>query len=222
MIIMSTLDRRNLVFALVLMASVCALAALASSVAATDVTGDIVSDTHWTAPGNPWSIKSDVTVQTGAVLYIEPGVNVSFTGSFFIDTVGSGRIEAQGTYEERILITSANALPQVGDWNYISTGVRGVLQNCTIEFGTQMVMAKSQAKIIDCNIRIAVQGITLEGASGVVHNTTLWGHQVGLAASSASNWRVSNSDADNCQEGFNMVGSTSATVFDGCTNNPYL
>ena len=40
----------------------------------TDVGGPITSSTTWDLAGSPYVVTSDVTVQNGAVLTIEPGV----------------------------------------------------------------------------------------------------------------------------------------------------
>ena len=55
---------------------------------ATDVGGIINSDTTWTLAGSPYILTSDVEVQYGAMLTIEPGVYV-FGSGYNLNVFGS-------------------------------------------------------------------------------------------------------------------------------------
>jgi len=53
----------------------------------------------------------------GVTLTIEPGVTVKFDGYYYIQVDGS--LAAIGTVDRRILFTSNQTDPAIGDWKYI-------------------------------------------------------------------------------------------------------
>ncbi|MCK5253869.1 MAG: hypothetical protein KAQ96_13005, partial [Thermoplasmata archaeon] len=107
------------------------LALLATSSAATDVSGDITDPTTWDGNGSPYIIKASVVVQDGATLTIEAGVEVKFDTGFFLECIGTGRIVVSGTQANNTMFSSNSATPVIGDWPHISTGVGGSFNNAT-------------------------------------------------------------------------------------------
>jgi hypothetical protein len=80
--------------------------------AQTDVWGDVVSDTAWTAAGSPYLLQQDVAIVVGVTLIVEPGVSISTTfdiGGAGSDTVAVevanlGTLKLDGTQESVISI----------------------------------------------------------------------------------------------------------------------
>ena len=94
-----------------------------SAFAATLVTEDITSDTHWTLDGSPYVVNFDsntfsphfLTVASNVTLTIDPGVVVKF-GSYNGMRV-SGTLHAEGTAEDQIIFTSLQDDTAGGDTN---------------------------------------------------------------------------------------------------------
>ena len=79
------------------------LAAFQAALAATPVSGEILTDTIWTKAESPYVVEYYLEVGEGATLSIEPGVIVKFNQSY-IDVYG--KIIASGTPEDKIYFTS--------------------------------------------------------------------------------------------------------------------
>ncbi|MFC2061228.1 hypothetical protein ACFLUV_01805 [Elusimicrobiota bacterium] len=75
--------------------------------AATEVSGIIPVDTNWTLESSPYIVADNVTVESGATLTIEPGVEVLYSGPYKISILGS--IIANGTAEEKIIFKNADS-----------------------------------------------------------------------------------------------------------------
>ncbi len=195
------------------------LALLATSSAATDVSGDITTPTTWDGSGSPYIITISVVVQDGATLTIEAGVEVKFDVGFFLECQGTGRIVVRGTKANNTQFSSNSATPVIGDWPHIATGVGGTFNNATITHGTIGLYADTGSKVIDCTIKACKTGIWVRGTGAYIQGATLWATSVGVTAVDATNAQVLDSTADNVQNGFNMLGSTSGTVFRGCSVN---
>ncbi len=76
-------DRRTLLPALILLTmSVIVVALSSSGAASTDVDSDITVNSVWNTNGSPYFIKTNIMVQDGVTLTIDPGVNVKFNGFF--------------------------------------------------------------------------------------------------------------------------------------------
>src|SRR4051812_20733265 len=78
---------------------------------ATDVSGTILADTHWTISGSPYTLVGIFGVNTGVTLTIDPGVQVA--GNF--DLIVLGRIVIDGDnantvkfQDTRLLLKKAN------------------------------------------------------------------------------------------------------------------
>jgi len=83
---------------------------------ATDVGGIIDTDTTWTLAGSPYIVTSNVLVNSGVTLTIEPCVVVKFNSGRALQI--DGELIAQGTPTNPITFTS-NAGASPGAWGYI-------------------------------------------------------------------------------------------------------
>ena len=82
-----------------------------SAYADTEVGGLISSDTIWVKGNSPYIIKSDIGVERGVTLTIDPGVKIVFNNGTALRIAGS--LQAIGTSEEQILFTGP------GEWEGI-------------------------------------------------------------------------------------------------------
>ncbi len=92
------------------------------ALADTNVSGTISTNTTWSSAGSPYIVTGDVTIATGVVLTIDPGVTVKFTTQKKLNIYG--KLYAVGTSGSQITFTSNQASPAAGDWNslYFATG----------------------------------------------------------------------------------------------------
>lgn len=68
-----------------------------SAAASTPVSGPITADTTWTLANSPYTLTGDVTVQNGATLTIEPGVEVVGSSRLIVLAASGADLRAQGT-----------------------------------------------------------------------------------------------------------------------------
>jgi hypothetical protein len=103
--------------------------------------GTISTDESWCLADSPHLISGGVTVDSGVVLTIEPGVQVKFDcGTYPCNRrlIINGTLDAQGTAGQAILFTSDAASPSPGDWGQIrlaSSSTGNSLDYVTIEYG---------------------------------------------------------------------------------------
>jgi len=122
----------------------------------TKVNGIISQDTIWVLKSSPYIITDDVLIEKGITLRIEPGVIVKFQegkgrsnfGGFEI--LNKGNIIAKGNPNNKIIFTSLEPNPQLGDWGTIE-----VIDGGSINFDYT-------------EIKYASTGVAVENASGII------------------------------------------------------
>jgi len=130
-------------------------------VAATNVSGDILTDTTWSKAGSPYIVKSSILVVNGVTLTIEPGVAVKFDGFYALAI--DGALIARGTGAENITFTtnkpgqywgglefragSSNAVYDVNG-NYISGSI---LQYCLVEYTSGTTWGNAAIRMTDAH-----------------------------------------------------------------------
>lgn len=114
----------------------------------TDVSGVISSNTVWSLENSPYIVTDNVLVNSGVTLTIEVGVTIKFNKDKSLQI--NGELVAQGTTNDRIVFTSNEANPSIGDWGGINFGdtsidasfdssgdfINGsIINNCLIQYG---------------------------------------------------------------------------------------
>ncbi len=98
--------------------------------AQTQVTGDQTGT--WNASGSPYNVVGTVTVPSGELLTIEPGVEVNFQG--YYQFVVNGDLQAIGTEADSIYFTTDNIATGWGGIRVDSDDIV-TLSYCRIEYG---------------------------------------------------------------------------------------
>ncbi|MFH1938481.1 MAG: lamin tail domain-containing protein, partial [Patescibacteria group bacterium] len=104
-------------------------------------------DTTWTLNDNTYILISNSnaypTVESGAVLTIEPGVIIKGSNKYYPSLIIKGTLKAEGTNNEHITFTSATTTQLAGDWSGIifdnSTSTESVLDYVNFEYGGYQV-----------------------------------------------------------------------------------
>lgn len=177
--------------------------------ASTSVSGVIAAHTTWSAEQSPYIVTSDIVIQNGARLTIEPGVTVYMEAGTEL-TVQSGAVRAVATAANRITVTSARIglgqAPAPGDWKQwvFGLGATGThMEYVTLEYG---------------------KGLAINGASPVLNHLILRHHDgpaiaVDLAASPTG---IGNQAIDNKENAVLVpAGDISGTVTWGLKGIPY-
>ena len=121
------------------------LVAVGSSYATlTYIQQDITEDTTWTKSDSPIIIYGNVSIDNGAILTIEHGVEVLFEvvigdGGFREGSelyVKDGTLLALGIEMDPVIFSSYATLPSPGDWGCVVVEDDSLisLNNCTIEY----------------------------------------------------------------------------------------
>ena len=147
-----------------------------------DVSGD-VSGT-WALADSPINVTANATVQSGATLTIEPGVEVRFVAGTNLTIYGS--LFAPGTIDLPIILTSAAGSPQPGDWGgleFRNTFSGNLLEYCTVKYAAVGVLVYSYldgaciVPINNCKIRnCSSHGVKFSAtSSGIVSGSSMTG-----------------------------------------------
>jgi hypothetical protein len=109
---------------------------LASFGWATDVSGDITTDTTWRAADSPFIIRNDISVRNNATLTIEAGVVVRFAGYFTLTIQSGSRLVAQGQADRLIQFipdNEAGAGPSAYRGIVFENGSTGLMAFCVVD-----------------------------------------------------------------------------------------
>ncbi|MBL8014136.1 MAG: right-handed parallel beta-helix repeat-containing protein, partial [Candidatus Omnitrophica bacterium] len=144
----------------------------ASVDAATNVSGSITVNTTWSKANSPYIVSGNLTVNSGATLTIQPGVDVKFDGDYYFNVKGS--LNAQGTSAERIRFTSNKATPAPDDWDGLFLGGPGnSLKYITIEYSNYAAFLSFADVTFDQSlIQYTWQGIYIGNNSRLVFSNS--------------------------------------------------
>lgn len=123
--------------------------------AQTQVGGGIYNSETWTKANSPYIVSGEVVLFSGAVLTIEPGVEVRFNNKAKI--ILRGNIKAIGSVGDSIRFTSNAASPAKGDYNGLSSEV-----NSSYPLGAQV----SQIVIEYAIVEYAINFIDFSNSGG--------------------------------------------------------
>ncbi len=157
---------------------------------ATYVEGDIGQDTVWTLTDSPFVVINNVTVRSGFMLTIEPGVEVRFGGNFSL--IVEGKLTAIGTDEKTITFTSNKLQPLAGDWTtikFVNRTQLSAMAYTTVKYATNgLTMEKANVEIKNSLISHNIQsGIYITGDnSGYIHENTIEFNKNGILVSGDS------------------------------------
>lgn len=134
------------------------------SAAATIVPAVISSDQTWTRAGEPYELRSDVTIQAGATVTVRPGVTIIAQGNWRLTVAGGLVVESDGGTRAVLRAADENA---VGAWQglYFAPGSTGNLSRCSIRSATYGVLAES------ANLQLTNCRVVLSSLDGVY----VWG-----------------------------------------------
>jgi YD repeat-containing protein/parallel beta-helix repeat protein len=211
-------------------------AALPAS-AATNVSGTISSNTTWNLAGSPYVVVGDLTIVSGVVLTLEPGVVVKVYSSDG-DIRVNGTLVADGTSGVPIVFTSIGDDSVGGDTNGNgpSSGSPGVWRGIGFASGStgnlldyvevyyagagsnlgignaSVVAATTDLAISNSAIRFGISyGIFVSGASPTISTTLIEWHGVGVQLASSGATLTGNTIRNN-STGVQLANSPGATL----------
>ncbi|MBU1107833.1 MAG: carboxypeptidase regulatory-like domain-containing protein [Candidatus Riflebacteria bacterium] len=138
------------------------------------LTPGILSENRtWTLAESPYIVKGDVRVRGGAVLTIEPGVEVKFTqidsmpdpqGASMTDLIIQGGLMAVGSENKRIVFTSAESFPKRANWGGIAflgtNQAENMLRYSTVMFADEGVKSEGSTPSVE-NSEFGLCGVGL-------------------------------------------------------------
>lgn len=147
----------------------------ASEVVSGVTPGILVESRTWKRQDSPYVLMGDLRVRSGAVLTVEPGVEVRFAlkdlvpdtqGGEMTSLIVQGGLYAVGTAQQPIVFTSAEKAPRVGSWDglrFIGTSsAHNVLRHVTVMFADVGVNCEeSTPSIENCEFGFCGVGMSL-------------------------------------------------------------
>ena len=153
----------------------------------------ISADTTWTLAGSPYVITQDILIEKNITLTINPGVFIKFKkgsgNSNFggYEILNRGNIIAKGDSNNKIVFTSYESSPQLGDW------------------GTIEIVSGGSIYLDYVDIKFASNGLAAMNASSVtVTRSNFTNCGVGIFTSSAAT--ISDNIIESCRSGINYGG----------------
>lgn len=155
-----------------------------SAVVSVVTTGILGENRTWSAAQSPYVVQGDIRIRGGAVLTIEPGVEIKFTrtdsmpdslGSARADMIVQGGLMSVGQEDRRILFTSAENFPSKSSWG----GIKFIGTN------------QAENMLRYSTVMFADEGVTSDGSTPSIENSEfgLCGIAMNLGLSTALNIR---------------------------------
>jgi|GEM_PF-2737941 len=138
-------------------------------------------------------IYANILINDSAILKIEPGTKIKFTENKSLIIKGS--LIAEGTEEDSILFTSANASPGTGDWNGIifEENATGSLKYCNIHYAQYGIKCnQSDPDILNNTLTHNNYGIYLYCASPEVQSNRITGNTRGFYGYNTASYLFNN------------------------------
>lgn len=181
--------------------------------------GTLAENRTWGIAESPFVLQGDVRVRGGAVLTIEPGVEIRFTrtdsmpdpqGASMTDLIVQGGLMAAGTEDKRIVFTSAESFPRKSTWGgiaFIGTNqAENMVRYCTVMFADQGVKSEGSTPSVE-NSEFGLCGVGLNiGLSTAlnVRYNTIRDCDIGIIS---SNSNIRNNLLIDNQTGISILGN---------------
>jgi parallel beta-helix repeat protein len=167
--------------------------------------GDVTSNTTWTAANSPYTIGGDITVQSGVTLTIESGVTVSFLTNQDDEAGGIDAGKAELIVEGTLLadgVTFTNPSGIANAW-----------------YGIVLDGASSSSTVENSTVEWAYRGIRIDDCSPTIEDNVLYANQYGIwVIGSSSDPTISGNDIDRSGYGIVISSSADADVQDNKIN----
>jgi uncharacterized GH25 family protein len=184
------------------------------AVHATYVEGAITRDTIWTLVDSPFILSNNVTVNSGATLTIEPGVQVKFGGDFCL--VVNGRIVANGTEDKIIYFTANDPTQTILGRTILITGTQqSLFINCVIEHTTNgTTLAGGVLDIENSIIRSNLQsGIVVNSGTLTVKNSEIVNNTgIAIAIAGGDQVNIQDNSIEANQDGITLSRLLTGTI----------
>ncbi len=138
------------------------------------------AEVTWKKQAVPYLIANDVYVQssTGAILNIEDGTTIAFSGNAALYVGYSsntfGTLKSVGTVNDPITFTSGSASKSEGDWDFIwfgsGTSSNTTLDYCIFEYGGGYSDNYGMIHLEDCEIAMQNSTVTNSQSYGISAN----------------------------------------------------
>ena len=185
---------------------------------ATYFEGKITQDTLWTLVDSPFIISKNVTIESGATLTIEPGVEVRFGGPFSL--IVEGKLIAHGTANKTIKFTSNGFEPEPKDWKSIEFNgtEKSSLTYCTIEYGENGIVIENgtveiKNSLIAFNFEsgIKIMNGTREGTVKIEKNLIANNNESGIYIAGGKQIFIQNNKICSNKNGITLAGNLTLT-----------
>ncbi len=145
-----------------------------NSTAGSTVSGMISTDTNWTLEGSPYTVVDNITVENGATLTIEAGVQVLFDGHYYI--LINGTLRSLGKSDREVVFMPTQPFIV---WEGIEVTKYGHLElrNSTLSGARDTVVMRSENNIISGNYFDihGTDGIYAFGNNALIESNTFVG-----------------------------------------------
>ncbi|MCD6362255.1 MAG: right-handed parallel beta-helix repeat-containing protein, partial [Armatimonadetes bacterium] len=123
-------------------------------------------DQTWTRANAPYELHSNVRIEAGVQVTVEPGVTIISQGDWRLTVAGSLTVQSNGGTRT---VFRAPDMDAVGAWKglYFLQGSRGCFEHCSIRSGDYGILADSAAlQLYDCRVRqSSLDGVYVWGAT---------------------------------------------------------
>ena len=173
--------------------------------AASHVSGQLSTNTTWTAANSPYVVDGSVTVNTGVILSVQPGVIVKFQNGQGLTV--NGVLAASGTISNPVVFTAYTDDTYGGDTNGDGTASRPVPGYWA---GIYLGPAASASTLAYTLVRYASTGVQVDSSSPTLSNDTLiYSLGSGVSVINAGAPTIQNSIVrENGAAGISLTGSS--------------
>lgn len=127
------------------------------------VSGIISSNTTWTKANSPYIVNGNLTVDSGVVLTIEPGVEVRVDSTYIFQV--DGKLLAVGTSADSIKFSSNSANPVLHPWE----GIRFTLKSADTSKLQYCLLTYADVAIYTTGAKLSISNSTLKHNNIAIH-----------------------------------------------------